>query len=29
MSQGFNLRSEAESFARRNFGGVGGSCACR
>jgi hypothetical protein len=29
MSQGFNLRSEAENFARRNFGGVGGSCSCR
>ena len=25
----FPSRSDAENFARRNFGGVGGSCACR
>lgn len=29
MSQGFSTRSDAENFARRNFGGVGGSCSCR
>jgi hypothetical protein len=29
MSQGFSTRSSAESFARRNFGGIGGSCSCR
>ena len=29
MSQGFSSRSDAEGFARRNFGGVGGSCSCR
>lgn len=29
MSQGFTARSDAEGFARRNFGGVGGSCSCR
>jgi hypothetical protein len=29
MSQGYPTRSDAESFARRNFGGVGGSCSCR
>lgn len=25
----FGSRSSAESFARSNFGGVGGSCSCR
>jgi hypothetical protein len=25
----FPTRSDAEGFARRNFGGVGGSCSCR
>jgi hypothetical protein len=25
----FSTRSDAENFARRNFGGVGGSCSCR
>jgi hypothetical protein len=25
----FGSRSSAESFARNNFGGVGGSCSCR
>ncbi|MFO1183670.1 MAG: hypothetical protein U1E56_02635 [Bauldia sp.] len=25
----FPTRSDAENFARRNFGGVGGSCSCR
>jgi len=25
----FSSRSDAEGFARRNFGGVGGSCSCR
>lgn len=25
----FGSRSDAESFARKNFGGVGGSCSCR
>lgn len=25
----FPTRSDAESFARRNFGGVGASCSCR
>lgn len=29
MSQGYSTRSDAETFARRNFGGVGGSCSCR
>jgi hypothetical protein len=29
MSQGYSTRSDAENFARRNFGGVGGSCSCR
>lgn len=29
MSQGFSTRSDAENFARRNFGGIGGSCSCR
>lgn len=29
MSQGFSTRSDAEGFARRNFGGAGGSCSCR
>ena len=29
MSQGFSTRSDAENFARRDFGGVGGSCSCR
>jgi hypothetical protein len=27
--QRFSTRSDAEGFARRNFGGVGGSCSCR
>jgi len=25
----FSLRSDAENFARRNFGGIGSSCSCR
>jgi hypothetical protein len=25
----FGFRSDAESFAKKNFGGVGGKCACR
>jgi hypothetical protein len=25
----FPTRSDAEGFARRNFGGIGGSCSCR
>lgn len=25
----FSTRSDAENFARRNFGGVGASCSCR
>jgi hypothetical protein len=25
----FSDRTSAEGFARRNFGGVGGSCSCR
>jgi hypothetical protein len=25
----FSDRSSAEGYARRNFGGVGGSCSCR
>jgi hypothetical protein len=25
----FSTRSDAEGFARRNFGGVGASCSCR
>ncbi len=25
----FPTRSDAEGFARRNFGGVGGDCSCR
>lgn len=25
----FSSRSDAEGFARRNFGGVGGTCSCR
>jgi hypothetical protein len=25
----FSTRSDAENFARRNFGRVGGSCSCR
>ncbi|KPL54117.1 hypothetical protein ABB55_19425 [Prosthecomicrobium hirschii] len=25
----FPTRSDAENFARRNFGGVGGACSCR
>ena len=25
----FNYRSDAESFAKKNFGGVGGKCACK
>lgn len=25
----FGLRSDAENFARRSFGGVGSSCSCR
>ncbi|MBL8674158.1 MAG: hypothetical protein IPK81_10805 [Rhodospirillales bacterium] len=25
----FNYRMDAESFAKKNFGGVGGKCACR
>ena len=25
----FSSRSDAEGFARRNFGGVGNSCSCR
>ena len=25
----FSSRSDAETFARRNFNGVGGSCSCR
>lgn len=25
----FGSRSDAENFARRNFGGVGSSCSCR
>lgn len=25
----FSSRSDAESFAKKNFGGVGGSCSCR
>jgi hypothetical protein len=29
MSQGYSTRSDAEGFARRNFGGVGGACSCR
>lgn len=29
MSQGFNYRSDAESFAKKNFGGVGSSCSCK
>jgi hypothetical protein len=29
MSQGYSTRSDAENFARRNFGGVGGTCSCR
>lgn len=29
MSQGFNYRSDAESFAKKNFGGTGASCSCR
>ena len=27
--QRFQTRTDAENFARRNFGGVGGSCSCR
>jgi hypothetical protein len=27
--QRFSSRSDAEGFARRNFGGIGGSCSCR
>lgn len=27
--QRFSTRSDAEGFARRNFGGVGGNCSCR
>ena len=29
MAPGFSTRSDAEGFARRNFGGAGGSCSCR
>lgn len=29
MSQGFSTRSSAESFAQRNFGGIGAACSCR
>ena len=29
MGPSFSTRSDAESFARRNFGGTGGSCSCR
>ena len=29
MGPPFGSRSDAEGFARRNFGGVGGSCSCR
>jgi hypothetical protein len=29
MGPGFGTRSDAENFARRNFGGAGGSCSCR
>ncbi|CAH0208450.1 hypothetical protein ROS9278_02107 [Roseomonas sp. CECT 9278] len=29
MGPGFSTRSDAENFARRNFGGAGGSCSCR
>ena len=25
----FGFRMDAESFAKKNFGGVGGKCACR
>ena len=25
----FSSRSDAESFAKKNFGGVGGKCSCR
>lgn len=25
----FGYRSDAESFAKKNFGGVGGKCSCR
>jgi len=25
----FGFRSDAESFAKKNFGGVGGKCACK
>ncbi|MEO3474164.1 hypothetical protein AAFN86_20010 [Roseomonas sp. CAU 1739] len=29
MGPSFSTRSDAENFARRNFGGTGGSCSCR
>lgn len=29
MGPGFSTRSDAENFARRNFGGAGASCSCR
>lgn len=29
MGPQMSTRSDAENFARRNFGGVGGSCSCR
>lgn len=29
MGPSFSTRSDAENFARRNFGGTGGTCSCR
>ncbi len=29
LSSAFNYRMDAESFAKKNFGGVGAKCSCR